>query len=134
VQSFDPSAISIFLQLHPFHIEALFQMITFYHLQSNFEQMELLLQRLLYVYQISFHQEFSVLRSDARLDYSASPYNRLFYQALELQIEILGRKGSSRTALELSKVLLGLNPTNDPMGALFLVEYYSLRSKKVSAR
>ena len=130
MHSFEPTAISLFLQAHPFHIEALYQMTTFYHLQSNYEQMELLLQRLLYVFQISFHQEFSVLRTDVRVDIGTTAYNRLFYQSMELYIEILGRKGCSRTALELAKVVLGLSPTNDPVGALFLVEYYSLRCKK----
>lgn len=48
-----------------------------------------------------------------------------------MHIDCVGRRGCYRTALELSKFMLALSPEKDPMGGLFLAEYYCLRSKKV---
>ena len=48
-----------------------------------------------------------------------------------MHVDILGRKGCSRTALEVSKLILSLNPLEDHMGSLFLLEYFSIRCKKV---
>lgn len=119
-----------FLNAHPFHIEALFQACLFYLLQSNYEQTALLLERLLYVFQLSFHHQFSILSPDIRLITTSSLYNRLFCESLFMHVDILGRKGCSRTALEVSKLLLSLDPQQDPMGTLFHLEYFSLRCKK----
>lgn len=51
-----------------------------------------------------------------------------------MHIDCTGRRGCYRTALELSKFMLALAPEEDPMGAVFLIEYYALRSKKVRLR
>lgn len=130
VETNDPQSLFHFLQAHPFHLEALFQGCLFYLLQSNYEQTALLLERLLYVFQLSFHHQFSILSPDIRLILSDSLYNRLFCESLFMHVDILGRKGCSRTALEVSKLLLSLDPGQDPMGSLFLLEYFSLRCKK----
>jgi hypothetical protein len=43
-------------------------------------------------------------------------------------IDILGRKGCSRTASEYCKFLLGTNPFTDPYGALLRLDFYALRA------
>ena len=43
-------------------------------------------------------------------------------------IDILGRKGCSRTASEYCKFLLATNPTTDPYGALLRLDFYQLRA------
>ncbi len=43
-------------------------------------------------------------------------------------IDILGRKGCSRTALEYCKFLLAINPSTDPYGALLRIDFYALRA------
>lgn len=45
-------------------------------------------------------------------------------------IDILGRKGCSRTALECCKLLLSLSPENDPYGVLLRIDYYAIRSRE----
>lgn len=47
-------------------------------------------------------------------------------------IDILGRKGCNRTALEFCKLFLCLDPTNDPYGVLLRIDYYALRAKEAS--
>ena len=43
-------------------------------------------------------------------------------------IDILGRKGCSRTSLEYSKFLLSISPFQDPYGALLRIDFYALRA------
>lgn len=43
-------------------------------------------------------------------------------------IDILGRKGCSRTSLEYCKLLLSICPYNDPYGALLRIDFYALRA------
>lgn len=43
-------------------------------------------------------------------------------------IDILGRKGCSRTSLEYCKLLLAISPYNDPYGALLRIDFYALRA------
>jgi Transcriptional repressor TCF25 len=54
--------------------------------------------------------------------------NRVFCDCLVKYIDILGRKGCSRTALEYCKFLLQIAPYTDPYGALLRVDFYALRA------
>ena len=45
-------------------------------------------------------------------------------------IDVLGRKGCSRTALEFFKLLFGLNPEEDSHGVMLRFDYYSIRAKE----
>lgn len=52
----------------------------------------------------------------------------MFAESLVKYIDILGRKGCSRTALEYCKFLLGLDPTRDLFGALLRIDFYAVRA------
>jgi hypothetical protein len=52
-----------------------------------------------------------------------------FFVALFRQTQILGRKGCNRTALELCKLLLSLDPS-DPLFILLAIDYYALRAEQ----
>ena len=70
-----------------------------------------------------------------RLDLSANcsePLNKVFTECLIKYIDILGRKGCNRTAIEYNKLLLSLDPVNDPMGVLLRIDYYAIRAKEYS--
>ena len=45
-------------------------------------------------------------------------------------IDILGKKGCFKAALEYNKFLLKLNPIEDPVGALLTLDYYALSAKQ----
>lgn len=132
VESNDPNAIAGFLQKYPFHVEALFQLVLVYQMQGNFEQVGSLLERMLYSFQLSFHHQFSPIGSDIAMDISLNQFNKIFYKGLFTNVDCLGRKGCARTALEFVKFILALSPQEDPLGCLFLVDYYSIRSRKLS--
>lgn len=55
---------------------------------------------------------------------------RVFCECLVKYIDIMGRKGCSRTALEYCKLLLGLSPENDPQGTLLRMDYYADRARE----
>lgn len=42
----------------------------------------------------------------------------------------MGRKGCNRTGLEFCKLLLSLDPINDPYGVLLRIDYYAIRAKE----
>ena len=52
----------------------------------------------------------------------------MFCDCLVKYIDILGRKGCSRTSLEYCKLLLSINPSTDPYGALLRIDFYALRA------
>lgn len=54
--------------------------------------------------------------------------NKVFCDCLVKYIDILGRKGCSRTSLEYCKFLLSTNPYTDPYGALLRIDFYALRA------
>jgi len=56
--------------------------------------------------------------------------NKTFGQCLVKYIDILGRKGCARVALETCKVLLNLDPMNDPFGVLLRIDFYAIRAKE----
>ena len=67
-----------------------------------------------------------------QLDYSpgCENLNIIFAECLVKYIDVLGRKGCSKTALEVCKLLLGLNPKHDTWGVLLRIDFYSLRAKE----
>ena len=60
----------------------------------------------------------------------AEPLNFVFGDCLVKYIDVLGRKGCSRTALEFNKLLLGLSPQIDFNGALLRIDFYATRARE----
>jgi hypothetical protein len=85
-----------------------------------------LLERSLYCFEISWHHLFNPMAGNCRLEYKIEE-NRTFFLALFRYIQMLGREGTVRTALEYCKLLLGLDPT-DPMFVLCIIDYFCIRS------
>lgn len=56
--------------------------------------------------------------------------NKVFCECLVKYVDILGRKGCNRTAMEFCKLLLGLKPREDPFGVLLRYDYYCIRAKE----
>lgn len=52
----------------------------------------------------------------------------MFCDCLVKYIDIVGRKGCSRTALEFCKLLLSICPYIDPYGALLRLDFYAVRA------
>ncbi|ROI96425.1 Transcription factor 25 [Anabarilius grahami] len=64
-----------------------------------------------------------------RLDYRR-PENRAFYLVLFKHVIFLEKRGCPRTALEYCKLILSLDPENDPLCMLLLFDFLCLRCRE----
>jgi len=55
---------------------------------------------------------------------------RSFYIVLFKHAQYLEERACSRTAFEISKLLLSLQPDTDPLAMILVIDYYALRSKQ----
>ena len=129
VESNDAGLLHSFTNRYPFHIEGLYQLSLIYKMQAKYEQVFQILETILYSYQLSFHHQFSPIGRDIHIDMNSTNLNKIFFKVLFMAIDCLGRKGCYRSALEFTKFLLCLD-YKDPMGCLFLLDFYAISIKK----
>ncbi|XP_036391779.1 transcription factor 25 [Megalops cyprinoides] len=132
VESMDPNNIVALLQMNPYHIDSLLQLSDVCRIQEDQEMARDLVERALYSFECAFHPVFSLTSGTSRLGY-LRPENRAFYLALFKHMMFLEKRGCPRTALEYCKLILSLDPENDPLCMLLLVDYLALRSREYSA-
>uniref|UniRef100_A0A8C5R2B9 Transcription factor 25 n=1 Tax=Leptobrachium leishanense TaxID=445787 RepID=A0A8C5R2B9_9ANUR len=131
VESMDPNNIVLLLQMNPYHVDSLLQLSDVCRLQDDQEMARDLIERALYSLECGFHPVFSLTSGTCRLDYSR-PENRGFFLALFKHMYFLEKRGCPRTALEFCKLVLSLDPENDPLCMLLLIDFLSLRSREYS--
>lgn len=131
VESLNPNNISAILNTHPYHVDSLLQLSEICKMGEDYQMAAELIERALYCLEHSFHTLFSLTQGYSRLAYRR-PENRSFFIALFRQIIFVGQKGCYRTALELCKLLLSLEPDEDPLGVLLMIDFYALQSEQFS--
>ena len=122
-----------FLQRNFYHHESLVYFADFLRLQGRFSEACEFLERCMYAFESSFSFEFQFVSGKSiELDLSSKcePLNKTFCECLVKYVDILGRKGCNRTALEYCKLLLACSPRHDQWGTLFRMDYYALRAKE----
>ncbi|KAI7802918.1 transcription factor 25 isoform X1 [Triplophysa rosa] len=129
VESMDPNNIVVLLQLNPYHIDSLLQLSDVCHLQDDQETARDLIEKALYCFECAFHPVFSLTSGICRLDYRR-PENRAFYLALFKHVMFLEKRGCPRTALEYCKLILSLDPDNDPLCMLLHFDFLCLRCRE----
>ncbi|XP_056109074.1 transcription factor 25 [Rhinichthys klamathensis goyatoka] len=129
VESMDPNNIVVLLQLNPYHIDSLLQLSDVCRIQEDQETARDLIERALYSFECSFHPVFSLTSGMCRLDYHR-PENRAFYLVLFKHVIFLEKRGCPRTALEYCKLILSLDPDNDPLCMLLLFDFLCLRCRE----
>eukprot|EP00897_Mesotaenium_endlicherianum_P004793 jgi/Mesen1/4341/ME000022S03629 len=128
VASHDPNNLANLVNHYPYHVEALLALAEVYKQMGEFQTSADLLERCLYSLECAWHPWFNPSLGTCRLPYSEESNRPLFY-ALFRHMQHLGRRGCHRTALEVCKLLLSLDP-EDPLGALFSIDYYALRAEQ----
>ncbi|KAK6479989.1 mRNAion factor 25 isoform X1 [Huso huso] len=131
VESMDPNNIVLLLQMNPYHIDSLLQLSDVCRIQDDQEMAKDLIERALYSFECASHPVFSLTSGTSRLDY-LRPENRAFYLSLYKHMMFLEKRGCPRTALEYCKLILSLDPDNDPLCMLLLLDFLSLRSREYS--
>uniref|UniRef100_A0A8D2JBT5 Transcription factor 25 n=1 Tax=Varanus komodoensis TaxID=61221 RepID=A0A8D2JBT5_VARKO len=129
VESMDPNNLVLLLQLNSSHVDSLLQLSDVCRMQEDQEMARDLVERALYTLECAFHPMFSLTSGTCRLDYRR-PENRAFYLALFKHMTFLEKRGCPRTALEFCKLLLSLDPENDPLCMLLLLDLLSLRARE----
>ncbi|PRP79343.1 transcription factor 25-like [Planoprotostelium fungivorum] len=126
VQSYDPHSFQSLLRVYPYHIDSLLQLSSFCNQTGQFDMAMDLLERAIFAFESVWLPTFDPLSARCRMPYSVEE-NRPFFLALFKYVQMLGREGTSRTALEYCKLLLSLDP-EDPLYILFVIDYYAVRS------
>jgi len=98
--------------------------------QGDYKQTNQLLENILFIYEDSLSYECNIFEADdAILSYDENQFSRTFFLALNRFINVLGKKGCYRSALEFNKFLVKLNPYQDPVGGLLTLDYNSISCK-----
>ena len=53
----------------------------------------------------------------------------VIHSTVARHLHFVGSRACYRTALELCKVLLGLDPTEDPLAVILMIDFYALRAR-----
>ncbi|XP_057291980.1 transcription factor 25-like isoform X2 [Hydractinia symbiolongicarpus] len=129
VESLDHNNIMALLNAHPYHIDSMLQLSEICKMNEDYQMAAELIERALYVFECSFHTLFNITQGICRLEYKRAE-NRPFFLALFRHIKYVGDKACYRTSLEFCKVLLGLDPSEDPLCVFFLIDYYALKAEE----
>lgn len=129
IQMQNPQLISQFVRMYPYHVNGCLALSYLLETQADYNDAQLLIKRALYTLEQSLSADINLFNGCCRLDYETE-CNKSLYHTLYKHIQMLGKKGLPRTALEYSKVLLSLNPLIDPTCILLSIDYYAIRSQQ----
>ncbi|XP_059164904.1 ribosome quality control complex subunit TCF25-like [Physella acuta] len=129
VESGHPELIISILRDHPYHFDTLLQMAEFHRANEDVQTAAESIEKALYGMECVFHPMFNLASGNCHLSYRR-PENRTFYLCLFKHILNLGRRGCNRTAFEFCKVLLSIDPVDDPLDCMSMIDYYALRSEQ----
>ena len=127
VNSLDPRNIGGLLNMYPYHIDSLLQLSEVFKINGDSSMATEMVERAVYCFEMCFHTLFNPCLGACTMDYKCFENRGLFIALLRYSL-ILGQKGCWRTALEFTKVLLGLDPDEDPMGTLLVMDFFALQS------
>ena len=128
VESLDPQRMIQMLQFNPYHISTILQVSEIAKQQGDHSVSGDLLERALFSFGRSVHSSFAntLAEGKARLDFRR-PENREFWLAAWRYIGNLGQRGTWRTTYEWAKLLLAMDPQNDPYGVTTIIDQLALR-------
>lgn len=139
VESLNPDHVLAIIRDHPYHVDALLQLSDLCRLNEDLAMAAELVERALYCLECAFHPLFTVTavsggggeigQGGCRLDYKRQE-NRAIFITLFKHLMNVGGRACYRTALELCKLLLGLDPDVDPLAAKLALDFYALRAKE----
>ncbi|KAL8151360.1 hypothetical protein V2J09_021168 [Rumex salicifolius] len=122
----DLNGVASVLMHHPYHVDSLITLADYFKFSGEPNMAADSLAKCLYALECAWHPMFSPLQGDCRLEYTHET-NQPLFSTLFTHMKNLDRRGCHRSALEVCKLLLSLDPA-DPLGALFCVDYFALRA------
>ncbi|KAJ7705831.1 transcriptional repressor TCF25-domain-containing protein [Mycena olivaceomarginata] len=127
VYSGDPNGFYGLLQKFPWHGDTLLQLAEVFRHREEYAQAVEYVDRALFSYERAFFGSFNFTTGLNRLDFDHIE-NRPFFLAVHRQTTDLQRRGCVRTAFEFARLLLSLDPANDPHGALLHLDFLAVKT------
>ena len=128
VESLNPDLIVAILNTAPSHIDSLLQLSEICKMGDDSAMAAEMVERSIYALESGFHPCFNLAAGNCHLDYKRQE-NRALYIALFRHLHYVGSRACYRTALEICKVLLNLDPNVDPLAIVLLVDFFAIRSR-----
>ncbi|KAF5273306.1 hypothetical protein FQR65_LT04728 [Abscondita terminalis] len=129
VESLNPDNIVAIINEHRFHMDALIQLSDLCKLSEDLAMAAELVERSLYALECAFHPLFNLAQGNCRLDYRRQE-NRILFITLYKHLLFVAGRACYRTSLELCKLLLSLDPDDDPLAIKLVIDFYALRAKE----
>ncbi|KAJ7916300.1 transcriptional repressor TCF25-domain-containing protein [Mycena leptocephala] len=111
----------------PWHGDTLLQLAEVFRHREEYAQAVEYVDRALFSYERAFFGSFNFTTGLNRLDFDHIE-NRPFFLAVHRQTTDLQRRGCVRTAFEFARLLLSLDPANDPHGALLHLDFLAIKT------
>ncbi|PWN29831.1 DUF654-domain-containing protein [Jaminaea rosea] len=136
VATYDPNSIYALFRPYPWHIHLLSSLSDIAKHQGDLAQAADWNARILFAFERTAATQWvgSLTSGGAaggpmRVDFDKVE-NRALWLAVHRNVGFLGRRGTWRTALEWSKLLLALEPERDPHGALLWIDFLAVKSSQ----
>ncbi|CAH2035312.1 unnamed protein product, partial [Iphiclides podalirius] len=110
------------------HVEAQLEMADYIFLKEQYSLGGNMIEKIIYQMECAFHPLFHLGDMSTRLEYKYIE-NRAFYVAVLKYIHMLSNRACHRTALELAKMLMNLDPT-DPLAVIFVIDVLAIRARE----
>lgn len=129
VETMDSNKIIEIVNQHPYHIDSLIQLSEICKMSEDYGMASELIERALYALETCFHPMLISKDEICRLNYKYQE-NRALFIVLFLHIQNLANRACTRTSLEVAKYLFSLDPENDPLAVILLLDCYAIRAKQ----
>ena len=123
--TYDPRNVMGVLQLHPWHGGSLLAMADLHRSTGDGAYADELVERFIYAMERGWPPAGTLFGSNVFVPFAG--YNKLLFVGMMRHVQVLGRRGLHRTALECLKLLYSMNE-EDPVGVLACIDFYALRA------
>ncbi|KAK1256850.1 hypothetical protein QJS04_geneDACA015522 [Acorus gramineus] len=127
-EAHDINVVAGVLMYYPYHIETLLTIADMYKFSGEHQHSADTIAKCLFALECAWHPLFSPVQGNCRLKYTHET-NKPLFTALSSHMQNIERRGCHRSALEVCKLLLALDD-DDPMGAIFSIDYFALRAEE----
>ncbi|KAL2713835.1 transcription factor 25 [Vespula squamosa] len=129
VESSNPEGLVSIINSNPYHVDTLLQLVELCKLSEDLPMAVEFTERALYCLECAFHPLFNVTTARCRLDYRKQ-LNRALFITLFKHLIFVGGRACYRTSLEFCKLLLALDPQQDPLAVVLFIDFYALRARE----
>lgn len=126
----DLNGVASVLMYHPYHLDSLITMSDYFKFVAEHQMAADAVAKCLYALECAWNPMFTPLQGNCQLKFSHET-NKPLFKALFTHMINMDRRGCHRSALEVCKLLLSLD-SEDPMGALFCIDYFAVRAGEYS--